>query len=142
MKPFVLFLLVAAVGNATYHIGQKTLSPTVNPMALLMTVYAIAFLASAAAYPFFDRGPEPLRVSQLLTGPVLATSLGAFLIELGFLLAYRTGGSLQWSGAAVNGLAALTLVPIAVYLFRESLSLSKMAGIVLTVSGLALFARK
>jgi len=142
MKPFVMFLLVAALGNATYHIGQKTLSPTVNPMVLLMAVYGFAFILSGIAFPFFQKGSAPVTPSHIFSWPVIAIAIGAFLIELGFLLGYRSGGSLQWSGAAVNGIAALTLVPIAIYLFRESFSVSKIAGIILTISGLALFARK
>lgn len=141
MKPFLLFLLVASVGNAVYHVGQKTLSPTLNPMVLLMAIYGVAFLFSALAFPFFQRDPMPAGLAQLLSWPVVVTALGAFLIELGFLLTYRTGGSLQWSGSAVNGVAALILIPVAILVFRETLSLPRVAGILLTLSGLTLLSR-
>ena len=38
MKQLVLFLLIAALGNALYHVSQKTLAPAANPMVLLMAV--------------------------------------------------------------------------------------------------------
>ena len=63
-------------------------------------------------------------------------ALGVLLIEIGFLLAYRGGGSLQWSGVAVNGAAALMLIPVAILVFRESLSLDKIIGIATTLIGL------
>jgi multidrug transporter EmrE-like cation transporter len=64
------------------------------------------------------------------------------VIEIGFLLAYRTGGSMQWSGVAVNGLSALMLVPVALLAYRESFDPSRLAGLALTLAGLALMARR
>jgi len=46
LKQMVLFLLIAAVGNAVYHVSQKTLAPAANPMVLLMAVYALTGEAS------------------------------------------------------------------------------------------------
>jgi len=66
---------------------------------------------------------------------------GGVLIEIGFLLAYRSGDVLQWSGVAVNGAAALLLIPIALIAFREPFSLGRLLGIGLTLAGLTLLAR-
>jgi hypothetical protein len=63
---------------------------------------------------------------------------GVVLIEIGFLLAYRSGNMLQWSGVAVNSASALLLFPIALVVFRESCSVSRLLGILLTLGGLAL----
>jgi hypothetical protein len=89
-----------------------------------------------AASPFFDGGR-----AQLVSWPVVVLALGVVLIEIGFLLAYRTGSVLQWSGVAVNGAAALLLIPIALTVFRESFTAARGAGILLTVFGLVLLTR-
>lgn len=36
MNRSLAFLAIAALGNVTYHPGQKTISPNANPMILLM----------------------------------------------------------------------------------------------------------
>jgi hypothetical protein len=138
MKQPFLFLGLAALGNVTYHLGQKTISPDANPMLLLMAVYAIAFALCGVAAPFFQGG---IGVSGVFSLPVLVLGGGVVLIEIGFLLAYRAGNVLQWSGVAVNGAAALLLVPISLVAFADTLSISRLAGIVLTVAGLLLLAR-
>ena len=136
MKSTLLFLFVAALGNFSYHIGQKALPSNANPMVLLMVIYAIAFGFCAALLPFF-RGTETLSEMNLLSiWQIWLVALGVLLIEIGFLLAYRSGGSVQWSGVAVNGAAALLLIPVAIFVFRESLSLEKIIGIVTTLVGL------
>ncbi len=141
MKSSVLFLAVAALGNVVYHLGQKTISPRANPMVLLMAVYAVAFALAAAAAPFFRASAGPSGMAELVRWPVLALAAGVVLIELGFLLAYRTGSVLQWGGAAVNGASAVVLVPIALVFFREGISAVRLLGIALILGGLALVAR-
>ena len=142
MKPTILFLFVAAIGNAVYHIGQKALPQSANPMVLLMAVYALSFVLTGLAAPFFQGKGDVAISSSIFSWPVLVLALGVVLIEIGFLLAYRTGGSLQWSGAAVNGIAAILLVPIAILAFRESFSVSRVAGIAITLLGVLLLTRE
>ncbi len=141
MKQALIFLGIATLGNITYHLGQKTISPTANPMILLMAVYGVAFVLSAAAVPFFRDTSGLPWTAQVLSWPVLVLGAAVLLIEIGFLLAYRSGAILQWSGVAVNGASALLLIPIALLVFREAFSLSRMFGILLTLAGLGLLTR-
>lgn len=142
MKEMLCFLGVATLGSVLYHAGQKALPAQVNPMLLLMGVYVVAFILAALALPFFRDPAHPLRFGPGFPWAMLGVGLGILLIEGGFLLAYRHGASLQWSGVAVNGLAAVVLVPVAVLLFREGFSLAKAMGILLTLSGMALLVKR
>jgi drug/metabolite transporter (DMT)-like permease len=138
----LLFLLIAALGNVLYHVSQKTLAPAANPMIMLMAVYAVAFVGAALAAPFFRTAAGVGWVAQVASWPVFALGVSVLLIEIGFLLAYRTGGAVQWSGVAVNGVAAVLLVPVALRVFGEAFSPVRAAGMVLTLSGLALLTWK
>ena len=141
-KSLLLCLLIAAIGNVIYHLGQKSIHAEANPMSLLMMVYALAFVMAAVCLPFFKSANSAPWAAQLFTWPMLALALGVLLIEIGFLLAYRAGGSVQWSGAAVNGAAALILLPIAMLAFGERFSLHKLGGVALVIGGLYLTSRK
>lgn len=148
MKPLLLALALATVGSVIYHLGQKLVPPTVQPLAMLMAAYAVAFTLAAVALPLLQPAGASWRqtFAQVATGPGLGVAVvlgvGVLLIEVGFLLAYRAGGSLQWSGVAVNGTAAVLLVPLAVLAFRESFSLLKALGMLLVLAGLALLTRR
>lgn len=141
MKDVYVYLAVATLGVVVYQLGQKVISPSANPMVLLMGVYLVAFLLACAAVPIFQIPGQPLWTRQIVSWPVLVVGIGVVLIEGGFLLAYRHGGSLQWSGVAVNGLAAVVLIPLAVYSFHEHLSPFRIVGVLLTLTGMAMMAR-
>jgi drug/metabolite transporter (DMT)-like permease len=142
MKQAIFFLGIAALGVVTYHMGQKTISPTANPMVLLMAVYAVAFALCAAAVPFFRDTSGGAWTAQVFSWPVLVLGAGVVLIEIGYLLAYRSGDVLQWSGVAVSGASTVVLIPIALVVFHESFSPSRMLGILLTLAGLVLLTRR
>lgn len=142
MNRVIAFLLVAALGNAIYHLGQKTAPSGANPLLVLMAVYALAFLMTALAAPFLPGGLGPIDWGLLTRWPLWLLALGAVLIELGFLMAYRSGGALQWSGVVMNGVAALLLLPFAVLAFREPLNPSRIIGIGVTLAGMWLLTRK
>jgi drug/metabolite transporter (DMT)-like permease len=150
MKPLLLAFAIATVGSVLYHLGQKLVPPAAHPLAVLMAAYAVAFTLSLAALswlrPVGATAPWRQAFAGMATGPGLRVALllgvGVLLIEVGFLLAYRAGGSLQWSGVAVNGAAAVLLLPIAVLAFKEPFSLPKAAGILLVLAGLALLTRR
>ena len=143
MKWTVWFLLIAAVGNALYHLGQKSLHDVaVNPLLILCVYYVLAGVLCVVAMPFFGKVEWASVTALASNGRVWLVALGILLIELGFLFAYQSGGSVQWSGVAVNGLAALLLIPLSLWLFHESFSWHKLLGIVLTLLGLYFLVKK
>lgn len=142
MNQLFLFLGIAAAGNVVYHLSQKAMPAGSNPMIVLMAVYGVAFVLAAAASPFFaPESPKPW-TAQVASWPVPALGLGVLMIEIGFLLAYRTGGAiLQWSGVAVNAASAMVLVPIAKVAFDHPITMGRAAGMVLALAGMVLMSR-
>lgn len=143
MPKFIFFLMIAALGNTAYHLGQKSLHDmSHNPMLILAVYYLVAMMLCLLTMPLFGQ-TEMANAGELLTNwRVWLVSAGILLIELGFLLAYQAGGSAQWGGVAVNGVAALILIPLSIFLFHEHFSWTKMLGILLTLSGLYFLVKK
>jgi multidrug transporter EmrE-like cation transporter len=76
-----------------------------------------------------------------LNWAVAGIGVGAALIEVGFLLVYRSGWPLSIASVIVNVAAAIILVPAGLSMFEERLSLSKVLGGALCLLGLVLISR-
>ena len=94
MPKFLPFLLVAALGNICYHLGQKSLhGETAHPMLVLSIYYGIAMLLCLLAFAFWGKPELAAAVPLLGNWRIWLVAVGIILIELGFLLAYQVGGS-------------------------------------------------
>ncbi|NDD64788.1 MAG: hypothetical protein EBZ36_12580 [Acidobacteria bacterium] len=73
---------------------------------------------------------------------VVGVGVGAVMIEVGFLLTYRSGWNLSSTSVVSNIATALVLLPVGLIFFREPLTLRKLIGIAFCLTGIILLARR
>jgi uncharacterized membrane protein len=142
MKNFYLPLVLAVGGNLLYHLSQKSLPKAANPLFMITVAYIVGIvvcLLYSFAYPNDKSFLDTVRESNWA---VYAMGLGAAVIELGFLLAYRAGWNISTAAVVCSTAVTLLLVPIGVVAFREHLSVRNVVGLLLCMIGLALVAKK
>jgi hypothetical protein len=130
-------LLLTIGGGVLYHFAAKSIPKTLNPSLVLVIVYATALAASLAAYVVL---PASTNVGQARPWhpAVLGVGIGAFMIELGYVLAYRTGWPVSTTSVLTAGMVAVLLLPIGMGLFSERLSILNALGLALCLTGLVL----
>ncbi|NJK45578.1 MAG: EamA family transporter [Pleurocapsa sp. SU_196_0] len=138
-----LLPIALIVGSVVlYQVSQKLLPENINPWHALMLYYLLAFVMTVAA-TLVDRPSqnflESVRQSNWAV-PLVALSIVG--IEVGWILAFRTGGSLSLTGLIVNVAVAVVVIPIGLLFFKEKISLVNIAGMVLCVVGLILISRR
>jgi uncharacterized membrane protein len=72
---------------------------------------------------------------------VVVVGAAAACIELGFLLAYRSGWRISVTAVATNVAVTLLLVPLGVLIFKDNLSPRNIAGLIFCLLGLVLVVR-
>jgi uncharacterized membrane protein len=135
-------ILLTISGAVLYHFSSKSVPRGIHPMTAIIVAYVTAILACLVAawrWPANDSLASSLRQVNWAVGGI---GLGAALIEVGFLLAYRSGWPLNIASIMVNVAAALVLVPLGFAAFGERLSVAKGLGIVLCLGGLYLISRE
>ncbi len=138
MYVFSIFLAVGA--NILYHISQKSIPRGINPAFSVVVTYLVALALSAALLPFTSS--QPLRESaRELNWASAGVGVAIVGVEFAFLLAYRTGWRISLATLTTNVTVAIVLLPVGLLFFRERLSASNVAGIVLCLAGLLLIAR-
>jgi drug/metabolite transporter (DMT)-like permease len=138
MPLFVLSILIIVVSNVLYHVSQKSIPGAAHPLIALLATYAVAIAVTATLLPFFpikEPLPQAFRRINWASFVLGVTVVG---IEIGFLLAYRSGWRISVGSAVSNATVALVLIPVGLVFFSERLSAVNVVGVALCVSGLLL----
>jgi multidrug transporter EmrE-like cation transporter len=136
------WLGIAILSTFGYHVVLKLTPGTVNPLVSLAVTYAavtVLFGFAAALVP----DTVPLRESlRQVNWTALALAVTIIGLDVGFLLLYRSGFAVSLGQIVTQSAAALLLIGVGVAAFRERLTLSNLAGIVLCIAGLWLISRR
>ncbi len=133
-------LLLTISGGVLYHLAAKSIPKGLNPSLVLVAAYATALITSLAAYALLPASPAP-QSTRAWHPSVVILGIAAFLIELGYVVAYRTAWPIGTTSVVTSGMVAALLVPIGMSVFGERLSLANALGLVLCLTGLALLRR-
>ena len=129
-----LSMTLIVFGNILYHIGQKNIPRLAEPLIALCLMYSVAIALAVVCFGYVQgvRLPTVETLSTCSTWVVIV-GIGAACIELGFLLAYRAGGSMTLVTLGVTALSMIILLPIDVLLLKAQISPLNWVGIVLGV---------
>ena len=136
-----LSIVLVVFGNVLYHLGQRSIPREANPVAATLAAYLVAFIATLATIPFLAHGVALGSAWRTLNWSTLLVGTGIVAVELGFLLAYRSGWLLGNASLTANAAVAVALLLLGALIFREPLSATRVSGIGLCLAGLWLVTR-
>jgi drug/metabolite transporter (DMT)-like permease len=139
---FAVALAIAITGQVLYHVTQKSVTPAVHPVVSLVVFYVAAAALSLPLLWFFPLTASVGEELGKMNWAVWGVAASIVLIELGFLLAYRAGGSLSTAFVLSAAVVTTSLLIVGVAFFREAISLTKIAGIALCLAGIWLISGK
>ncbi len=136
--------ILIVLGLVIYQVSQKSADHTTNPFIVIILAYFFGIVACIGGFFLFPRQEDSALLPMIKTAgwTAIGIGLGAAIIEIGFLLAYRAGWNLGILPLAVTAFSTLLLIVIGLFAFRESLSIEKIIGILLCLSGLVLITLK
>jgi drug/metabolite transporter (DMT)-like permease len=142
MKNSLLPIVVIVLGATLYHVAQKAVPKTANPLFVMVIAYTTGILICfVGSYLFPSTKPIYQSVKEL-NWAVYAVGVGAIAIEIGFLFAYRSGWNISLTGFMTTVAVTLFLIPIGIFIYKEDISKWNIAGIVLAIIGLFLISKK
>lgn len=141
MTSFYFPVALAVGGMLFYHLAQKSIPKEMNPLYATIMAYAVGIVLCAIvalAYPSKKSFVDSVRASNWA---VFVLGAAAACIEIGFLLAYRAGWKISVAAVATNVAVTAMLIPIGIIVFKDSLSIRNILGLVFCVLGLVLVVR-
>jgi uncharacterized membrane protein len=142
MSGFYLAFVLTVIGMLLYHVSQKAVPKETNPFFVIAIAYVVGILLCMALAFTYSGKKSMIETFKASNWAVFTLGVAAALIELGFLLAYRTGWRISIAAVATNAAAAVVLIPVGLFVFKDHLSLRNVIGLIFCIVGLALVVRQ
>ncbi len=136
---FSIVIIVAS--NIFYNICQKSTPKGINPFSALLVTYVVAAACTIGASFFFKTEKGLFESLPEINWTSIVLGFAIVGLELGYLLAYRSGWNISIGSLVANIFLALMLIPVGIIMYNEAFDPSKMAGILLCIAGLILINR-
>lgn len=133
---FYFSITLAILSSALYHFVAKSTPADVNFSISLLVTYLVAFVITLAGFFFFPVENGISSELKKLNWASIGLAVAVVGIEFGFLLVYRSGWNLGIAAVLTNVVAALILVPVAIFVFKDKLSWVNVMGIFICLVGL------
>ena len=134
-------VLLVVLSNTFYNICAKSTPQDLNPFASLSITYLVGAAASIALYFLTGNSPQLLAEYAKLNWSSFVLGFSVVGLESGVILMYRVGWKINTAQVVTSLLLAVVLVFVGYLLYREAITASKIAGILVCMAGLYLLNR-
>ena len=134
MWNYIWPVLLVVGANTFYHICSKSTPDNVQPFATLVVTYLVLFFVTSPEKNLFAAWKQ-------VNWTAFAFGLCLVGLEFGYIQLYRAGWSVSVGPLVCNIALACVLLVIGVLLYKETLHLTQVLGMLLCVAGLILVNR-
>ena len=135
---FYFSVTLAIASSSFYHFTAKSIPSNVNFTVSLLVTYTVAVVVTLLGFFFLPAKHGIIAEIKQLNWASLGLAIAIVGIEFGFLLTYRAGWHLGIAAVLVNVVASLILVPVAIFFFKDKISLINILGILVCLAGLVM----
>lgn len=142
MSLYYISMVMIILSNILYHLSSKSIPAKVNPIVPLIATYSTALFLSLAILFVFPSNEGRFQSFKEVNWASYTLGFSIVALEMGFLLAYRSGWNVSLAALVAQVVVSLLLIPIGIFFFREHLSLKNVVGIVLSIIGIIFISQK
>ena len=141
MWNYIWPLLVVVGANTIYNISAKSTPADVNSFASLAISYAIGMVLSLVM--FFITSENKNLIAELSKTNWTALALGVAIValEFGYVCLYRAGWNISVGTLVANISLACVLLVVGILLYKETVSIKQIIGMVISAIGLFLIVK-
>lgn len=142
MNVFMYWPIALAVcSEVVYQICARSTPQTLNPFASLTITYLIGAAVSAVIYFIMSKGGNILHEWGQANWTMLILGIAIVGLEAGAIYMYRVGWSVNTGYIVKASFIALALIIVGYLVYKEQVTLTKIAGVAVCMVGLFLINR-
>ena len=130
-------IALAVFADIFYQICAKSTPETLNPFASLTITYLVGAAVSAVIF-FLTGGHNLLAEWKEINWTTFVLGLAIVGLEAGSIYMYKVGWNMNTGYIVKALLLSIALIAVGYFLYKESFSLTKAAGIAVCLVGLFL----
>lgn len=131
-------IALLVLSNVFYNVCSKETPAGINPFASLTVTYAIGAVFSAVMYYALNRGGSLLREYQNIGWSSFVLGMVVVGLEAGSIYMYKAGWNVSSGQLVYSSLLAVCLILVGVFAYHETISTTKIMGILVCMLGLFL----
>ncbi|MDO4834624.1 MAG: EamA family transporter [Bacillota bacterium] len=131
-------ILLAVGADVFYQICAKSMPGTLNPYAGLVITYGVGAVLSFILYEISSKGGNLIREWHGANWTVFVFGIAIVGLEIGNIFMYRAGWNVNTGYIVKSIILAGVLVFVGYLMFKESITMTKIAGIAVCMAGLYL----
>jgi drug/metabolite transporter (DMT)-like permease len=132
---FVYSIALVIASQVTYQLAVKAIPSESHPFGVLIIVYRLAMVACIVLSPLAGRPLVFADFRRLLSWPTYLLALAVVGIEIGYLLAYRSGWKFGATFAVTSVATVSMLALLGIVWFGELIDGKRVLGLVLALAG-------
>lgn len=142
MNVFMYWPIALAVcSEVVYQICARSTPQTLNPFASLTITYLIGAAVSAVIFFIMSKGGNILHEWGQANWTMLILGIAIVGLEAGAIYMYRVGWSVNTGYIVKASFIALALIVVGYLVYKEQMTLTKIAGVAVCMVGLFLINR-
>ena len=135
---YYLSALIATVGTVGYHNLVKKIPAAVDPMVSVIAIYVGVLVLGVVMLPVAYSGGRIAESMRQLGWVQIGIAVCIVLMELGFILMYRSGWKLSVGNVVTGVVINLALMIIGLVFLKEKLSVLNMLGVLFCIVGVTM----
>lgn len=131
-------IFLAVFADVFYQISAKSTPETLNPFASLTVTYLVGAAISAVIYFISSGGGNLVTELKEINWSAFVLGLAIVGLEAGSIYMYKVGWAVNTGYIVKSLILGIVLVGVGYFLYKEQVTATKLAGVVVCLIGLFL----
>ena len=131
-------ILLVVGAELVYQICAKSTPAEIDPLASLTVTYLVGAAASAVFYFLLHRGGNLLREYSYINWSAIALGVAIVGLEVGSIYLYKVGWTVSTGPLVKSVCVMVALALLGALVYREVITPTKLAGIIICLIGVVL----